>query len=115
MGKVHSFESGMLGPIKVFDAQGTTAEISVTLEQPARRFSVQFSKTSTSATLVVTGHLASSGDSTVGPTLFSFAASTVASVLTSTESTGPLSRLSFNHAAGASSGGITAWLAAGPA
>lgn len=114
MGKISAWPSGMLGPIKVFDAQATTAEISVTLDQPAKSFTVQFSKTSTTATLVVTGHLASSGASTVGPTLFSFAASTVASVLTSTGSTGPLSRLSFNHAAGASSGGITAWLACGP-
>jgi len=103
-----------MGPVKVFDAQATTAEVSVVLDAPAKSFTVQFSKSSTTATLVVTGHLATSGASTVGPTLFSFAASTVASVLTSTGSTGPLSRLSFNHAAGASSGGITAWLACGP-
>ena len=114
MGKVHSHANGSLGPLKIFDGQGTTNEISVTLEMPCRLFTVQITKTSTSATLTVAGHITPLGGSTIGSALFSFAASTAAGSILSTESTGPLSRLSFNHAAGASTGGLSVWLTASP-
>ena len=114
MGKVHSHANGSFGPYKAFDGQATTAEVSVSLEMPCRFFAVQMVKGSTSATLVVTGHLAPSSLSTAGATLISFAATTSTGILTSFESTGPISRLSFNHAAGASSGGLSAWVSASP-
>ena len=116
MPKTHAHHNGALGPIKVFDGQLTTGEVSVMLEVPCRYFAVQMVKTSTSATLVVTGHLAPSSLSTAGVTLLSFAATTSTGILSSTESTGALGRLSFNHAAGASSGlaGLSAWLTASP-
>ena len=114
MTKVHAHLNGAFGPHKAFDGQATTAEYSVLLEVPCRFFAVQMVKGSTSATLVVTGHLAASSLSTAGVTLISFAATTSTGILTSTESTGPISRLSFNHAAGASSGGLSAWVTASP-
>lgn len=114
-GKVHAHLNGSLGPLRVFEDQGTTAEVGVKLEVPCRYFAVHWQKGSTSATLVVTGHLAPSSLSTAGVTLFSFAATTsTGGALSSTESTGPIGRLSFNHAAGASTGGLSAWVTASP-
>lgn len=114
MGKVHAHENGSLGPVQVFDASTDTGEVSVSLEAPCRHFSLQVVTGSTSAVLSLTGHLASSGDSTGGITLISWAAATTSGNVLSTESTGPLSRVNLNFSAGASSGGLSAWLAASP-
>ena len=118
MGKVKtSRASGTLGPVQIFSALSSAAEVSLTLQTPCRYFSVLMQKGigSTSATLAVTGHLAASSLSTAGVTLISFAGTTsTGGTMTSTESTGPIGRLSFNHAAGASSGGLSVWVTASP-
>ena len=115
MGKIHAHGNGSFGPYQVFSAQGTTAEVSLTLEVPCRRFTLHWQKGSTNATLNMVGHLAASSLSTAGAAIFTLAAtSSTGGTLTSTESTGPYSRLTFNHAAGASTGGLNVWVAGTP-
>ena len=114
MGKINSHMQGSVGPVRVFDASASTGtELSIVLEVPCRYFGVQTVRTSTAATLTVTGHMAASSLSTGGVTLLAFAAAAAGSALTSTESTGPIARLSF-ALAGASSGAFSAWLCASP-
>lgn len=113
MGKVHNHESGAVG-VQVFAAATSAGVRSVALEAPCRHFSLQVVTGSTSAVLSLTGHLASSEDSTGGITLISWAAATTSGNILSTESTGPIGRVSLNFSAGASSGGLSAWVAASP-
>lgn len=109
--------SGALGPIKLFDGVATTSEsgalASYDLEAPCRFFSLQV-EGGTDAVVGLNGHLTGSSDSTGGIVLIAWSSDAVGTLL-STESTGPISRVSASYDGGASSATfMSAWFSASP-
>jgi hypothetical protein len=106
--------SGTIGPVKMFDATTSTDDApSFELDWPVRFFSLQV-EGGTDVQVTLRGHLALSTDSTGGITLIAWSSDTVGTVL-STESTGPISRVSATFDGGASSASpMSAWFSAAP-
>ena len=115
MAQIKAHSAGAFGPVMLFDATSSTDDApSFTLNTPCRFFSLQVEGASTSITVNLIGNINPSTSSTgAGLTLITFSSGTLGGVL-STESTGPISRVSGTFTGGASSGGMTAWFSAAP-